>query len=419
MQKTAQKRGLVDKIWDKVNISGMAAERFFNSDFQKVMESIRQNDDDIRSIVSGETIGNGDPGDDPVSLKAVLKSAKSNLNKREYMSAVADLGTFHKKVGDVLDKIKTINSNVDAVHDDFLFKELDDNKKKILHNMKSKFSQQQNYEELIKKADLMDFFFNISKPRGRALIAWEKRYPGRVKELKQGANNLLNKSESLLGLILSELKNMSSARANRNVDNYMKAAGKINKGYDSYHALFAEFYKKHVLNFLNKMELAPPPEVKEVGKGESPVQVNIEQLDPEINKRPDVSNLPKTEDWVQTEPKAPLAFQPTMPSANEVERPVSLPNMSAPKVPELDTTPAPPPVHISDPPSGEFKSDQIAKELFGPKAAHQKFYQSLELMQGEDPIILAKFISKYADSIQNTDLDTAVKLFKIAKNIRG
>jgi hypothetical protein len=250
----------------------------------------------------------------------------------------------------------------------------------------------------------------------------------------------LNKSESFLSLILSSLKEMSSARANRHVDNYMKEAGRISKAYNPYHQSFKEFYKKHVENFLNKIELTPTEQVenKQIINQKSPMVVDVEQLDPATNKRPDVSAVPITQDEklpitqddesIATSPNTPapgvvsnsLPFQPTMPSANEVDKKVTLPNMSAPKVPDIsDTNPAPPPVHLSEPPEGEFKSDQIAKELFGPKAAHQKFYRSLESMQGEDPIILAKFISKYAKSIQKTDLATAVQLFKIAKNIKG
>ena len=104
MQKTAQKRGLLDKLIENSginNISGIAAEKFFNPEFKEVMETLRKKDDTIRSIVAGEIIGDGDPGEGPTALKKLLKNAKSNIARREYMSATADLGWFHKKISDI------------------------------------------------------------------------------------------------------------------------------------------------------------------------------------------------------------------------------------------------------------------------------------------------------------------------------
>ena len=52
-------------------------------------------------------------------------------------------------------------------------------------------------------------------------------------------------------------------------------------------------------------------------------------------------------------------------------------------------------------------------------SAHQNFYESLQAMSQESPLILAKYIAKYAASIQTTDPETAVNLFGIAKQIKG
>jgi hypothetical protein len=51
--------------------------------------------------------------------------------------------------------------------------------------------------------------------------------------------------------------------------------------------------------------------------------------------------------------------------------------------------------------------------------AHKRFMQSLEAMGGEDPRILASYISKYATSIQKDDPETAINLFTVAKQIKG
>src|ERR1700722_8619283 len=119
MQKIAQRRGILNKLREMTNVSGVAAEKFFNPQFQEVMENLRQVDDNIRSIVSGQSIDSGDPGKDPTSLKKLIQSAKSNLNRREYMTAVAELGRFHKKLFDMITEIGNLHSKVDEVHHQF------------------------------------------------------------------------------------------------------------------------------------------------------------------------------------------------------------------------------------------------------------------------------------------------------------
>jgi predicted DNA-binding ribbon-helix-helix protein len=51
--------------------------------------------------------------------------------------------------------------------------------------------------------------------------------------------------------------------------------------------------------------------------------------------------------------------------------------------------------------------------------SHENFYNSLQSMANEDPIIVASFIRKYAESIQNSDIETAIKLMKTVRSIRG
>src|SRR5574338_383594 len=98
MQKNAQSkrelgRGIGSWLKDIPSaISGKATEKYFNPEFLKVMTSLRKVDNNLRSIVSGESVGtedgdNGDPGKYKISLKALLKQIKSNLNRREYMVA--------------------------------------------------------------------------------------------------------------------------------------------------------------------------------------------------------------------------------------------------------------------------------------------------------------------------------------------
>jgi hypothetical protein len=428
MQKTAQKRSVLNKLREMTNVSGIAAEKFFNPEFQKVMESLREKDDHIRSIVSGEVIGAGDPGNDPVSVKDLLKSSKSNLNRREYMTAVAELGRVHKKLFDTVQMISSLNSDVDKVHHEFLFKDLDDERKKQLADMKTRFASNQQFSYLVKEAGVMDFFYNIGTKRGRALAAWEKRYPKQVGKLKKDTEALQSKTEALFATVLSSLKEMASARATRNIDNYVKAAEKITKGYQGYDKMFREYYNSNVKGFLEKVELVSPTEkvedAKELGKQELPVEKKDETIStqaPVTLKNEPSSSAQETLPYAPTTPAPPLPSNkdvvpippaPLVPTniVNTLPYPGTVPD-SSPK-----TEPSPPP---SMAPEGEnFKSDQLAEKMWGVKA-HEKFFSSLQSLSNEAPLILASYIAKYASSIQSTDTDTSIKLFNIVKSIKG
>src|SRR5580692_7337557 len=120
MDKTAQKRSLLNKIQEGTNIGGKAAEKYFAPEFERVMNSLRKNDAKIRAIATGQSIEGADPGPDPIALKDLLKSAKSFLNRREYMSAVADLGRFHNKMVSISKVLSEVNLDIDKVHHEFL-----------------------------------------------------------------------------------------------------------------------------------------------------------------------------------------------------------------------------------------------------------------------------------------------------------
>lgn len=399
MQKTAQKRGLLDKLIENSginNISGIAAEKFFNPEFKEVMETLRKKDDTIRSIVAGEIIGDGDPGDSPIALKKLLKNAKSNINRREYMSATADLGWFHKKILDISKEINGLDFKIDAIHYKFLFK--DDDQRKILTEMGTRLANNQK-QLLFKEAGIMDFLHNMINERGKALATWEKRYPNKFKKLKTDIVNLFDRSESLLNVTLSSLKEMARARATRDVDSYMGIASKIISHNDKYDSLFKDFYNSNVKEFLEKLK-------------------KIESISPSV-KLPDAKNLNNQNiPDLMPGPTGPTGTIPGQPISENpfplVQQKVKLEEDS--KV--SDTDPAGPPVMEDKKSADEFKSDQIAREM-GLVTSHSKFFNSLQSLSNEDPLILASYISKYAKSIQNTDLPTAIKLFSIVKNIKG
>lgn len=451
MDKTAQspKRRIRDKIREKTNFGGIAAENLFDPDFKRVMESLRAKDDTIRSIAAGEVIGDGNPGADEISLKQLVKNIKSNINRREYMSSLADLNRFHKKVYEIVREIDSLENDVDKVHNDFLFKDLDDDHRKYLHDMKTRFASRKT--NLVKEAGIgsymMDLFHNVGTTRGKALAAWEKRYPGKFKNFKRAIIALSDKTESFFSSIISILKDMGTQRATRHVDNYIKEAGKIVKGYNSYDEAFKNFYKEHVKGFIDKVDLGPKVKEDKISETQDDPELNapvsalpfsdmptnrsipdgpahIERLDRQVDSLvlptlDEPSAAPSAAPSTNKGEPLPQAMSPYGPVTERMPHAITMPS-----APDANTMPsAPDTISMPQaemplgPDEGEYKSDQIAKEMFG-KAAHYNFFKTLESLSGESPLIMASFITKYAKSLQKTDPVTAIKLFKIAKDIK-
>ena len=395
MEKTSQKRSILNKIREMTNVSGIAAEKYFNPQFEEVMNNLRSVDANIRSIAAGKSLDGGDPGSDLVALKDLLKSAKSNLNRREFMMSVADLGRFHKKVADIIVEINKLQNKVDEVHHQFLFQDLGDEHKKELQRLKGKWASRQ--QEIVKEANIMDFFHNIFNDRGRALSFYEKRYEKQVKPLRAATANMLAQSEKVLNNILSLLKEMATARATRSPDKYINAAQKIDKIYRSYDQSFKAYYTDKIKPFEKFFQAEPAKQVDDVGIGKQEVPATPREA-PELDFPPG-KNEEANKDW---------------PFSEFNKKPVNIP--PAPKVPtnvgpEIPPPPMPPDTQPELPPN--MKSDE--PETLKPKKSHEQFYASLQSMADEHPTIVASFIRKYAQSIQSNDPETAVKLMMTLK----
>jgi len=454
MDKFAQRRGLLNKLHEWGNVSGRSAEKFFNPEFLKVMTALRLRDDNIRSIVAGEAIGDGNPGRDKTSVKQLLKSAKSNLNRREYMQGVSDLGRFHSKLLEVANEIGALDSNVNEVHEGFLFKHLSDKGKdnetpeefekrtkhlEHLKDLKQRFSSAQK-NVMIKEANIADLLVNMGTQRGRALAAWEKRYKGQTAALKAESGKQVEIAEKILELTLSQLKVMATHRAGRNVDEYMRAAKKISDKYELYDMEFKKYYTTHIKGFLEKMF---PKEVL------APETTSATPAIPGSPKVPDLSlpgspksDSPKAPDMASPSVLGPVGTPPTMPSRSEptvyrspLAPPVAptalhdtLPPSAAPAtIPAPDTIPSPAPdMTVAPPESGVVPTSRMTpdemrnmEQQHGVVANHKNFYSTLQSMSNENPIILKSFISTYAKKIASSDPTTSIQLLNVVKSIKG
>jgi hypothetical protein len=182
---------------------------------------------------------------------------------------------------------------------------------------------------------------------------------------------------------------------------------------------FKNFYDTEIKNILEQQDWfkttmpgvqAPAtPAVTPAGQPPEDITKTIQEPPkiPALPRIPPMPASPQLEKQVDTESGEVTYIDPK----TRLEIPVE--NVPAPKPPVFDPTArvtnAPPPAVRIAPP--------LPKLRIG--AQHAQFYQSLETMAEESPSVLASHIIRYARSILNSDLETSIKLLKIASNIKG
>jgi hypothetical protein len=423
MNKIAQKQGLKNWYERMKDVPFRSAENFFKPELKRVMARLAEVDDVVRSTLSGSKIGKASP-EDATSAKNLLKEAKSFINRREYMSAVASLGRFHKKMFDVAQVLKALDLDVNKIHHQFLFNKLPNKHREQLEEMRSRFATG-SPEYFIKEAGIVDFLRNIGTQRGRALSAWEKRYPKIAAKIRDGASMQLESAQSVLTDSLELLKEMGSNRATSNIDAYLANAKQlinvINK-YDTGKNGFRNYYNDVIKPYLDAQAKIEAEEAQEQSTSNAAKSVQNMLVDQSGKNLAEEAAAPSSTRIV-VDPSIDPDVEISGNAPTSLPRPPAIPNNFPlprfnPTVPP--SVPSLPHPAVNAPIPEKYKSDEVAEDLFGPKKdAYTAFLDSLEVFGNENPIVLASHISKYAKSIQADQPATAIKLFKIAKSLRG
>lgn len=416
MQKIAQKREsrlrklLTTDLGDYFEGKGFEKA---SPEFSQVVQEMNDTDEKVRAVATG---------DGKESLKDLLKQIKSNINRREYMKAIALLGKFHKKMYDINLLLGLFAKNIDKTHEKFLFHGLDDDTQQHLKSFRDKWASAHPY--FIKQANILDFFHNLTNERGRALAGWEKRYPIKVKKVKDGAISALLAAEKMLSVLLVNFKLMDKARTVRNPDNYILASRKILEHFKSpYDRDFKIFYDTEIKGLLEQQDffktvVPGAPDSGGVGfvpPGQMPddttktIQTPVQSIIPQLPKVPSMPVAPKYDQQIDND-TGEITY---VDKKTRLEVPTN--NISTPKPPIFDPKArvlnGPPPIARIAPPMPPPPKLRIAFE-------HDKFYKSLETMAEEAPIVLVSHIIKYAKSILKSDPETGIRLFKIAKSMK-
>lgn len=416
MDKTAQQRSRLNKLREWANIPAERATAFFAPEHERVMDALRLVDDHVRAELSGKEIDGVAPTTGMnQSAKDLLKSARKNFLQNEFMTGISELGAFHQKMSEVIKHLDTFKIEVDKVHHQFLFQDMDEDKLNRLRSHMERKAQLEQAAALMKEAGMMDFFHklhNAFTPRGRALAAWVKKYPKETKVLRERGMRLVEAAQTLLNNTLVVLKQMATARATRRPDAYKDSSDKIRaefskfsdgeKGFNSYYNnVVKPFIETKVrIEEAQKLKLEQEKAKQEAAKAPPPVDQGpptVPSLPSAAPAEPPVEQAPVT----LNQPPVPAAFGP--PGGSPPFAPVPRRTLQLVQEPDDDEAP------------DTEKTPPTMRGL----GSHQRFFESLEAMSGEDPKILGKYIAKYASSIQSQDPTTAIELFSIVKSLRG
>ena len=240
METFAQKRSRLNKLREIVNKPVGALKKVFDPEFEPLWEKMGQVDEQIR--------------EEAAELKEYVKVAKTNFNRREYMTAIRFLGSFHDQIEKIDKQLADLLTSVDIKHHEFLFGDLDPEDLKYLTNqLGTKFDKRvptQKRASIEKEAGLTDWWHNISTDRGRQLAAWEKRFSKDAKELKRQTGVLINKSEQLYNLVISTFKQFATYYATRKVEDYLKLAEKLRQRFRAYTTAFDTYYNTYVKKYI-------------------------------------------------------------------------------------------------------------------------------------------------------------------------
>lgn len=419
MDKTAQERGWLNKIREFSNIPAEKATSFFAPEHERVMESLREVDDQIRAELSGKEIDGVTPATGITqSAKDLLKSARKNFLQNEFMTGISELGAFHQKMTQVVKHLDSFKIEVDKVHHQFLFQDMDEDKLNRLRSHMERKAQLEQAAAMMKEAGMMDFFHklhNALTPRGRALSAWVKKYPKETKDLRERGMKLVDAAQALLNNTLVVLKQMATARATRRPDAYKDSSDKIRAEFSK----FSDGEKGFTAYYNNVVK----PFIDTKSKIEEAQKLRMEQEKAKREAEEAAKAKPTEEQGPPTVPSLPSPVAPAgAPPASQPPVTLNQPPIAA-AFPPGGSPPFPPAAkpRLELVPESEEEAPDTLKDpptLRG-LGSHQRFFESLESMSGEDPRILAKYISKYASSIQGKDPTTAIELFSIVKRLRG
>lgn len=427
MDKTAQKRNIIDRAREKMDIGGVAAEKF-NPEVKKVMDNIREVDDAVRSIVAGVQQGKAAAPKDARSLKKILENAKTSFKRLEYLAAVSDIMKFSKKIDEVSNILDNINADMTEAQQKFLFEGVDP---ETIKYITEQFKEAKFNRNMVKEAGVINWMADsirmYTSDRGKALRYWQKMFPKKTAQLKKEIDKMIKLGEALVSSILLSLKSMNSFRINRDPEDYILAAAKMKDKITKYLTTFAQFKKDPVESFVTKYMNQNPTKQQEeqvAAKEETATEAPTPSSTAPIGIGQSIYNAGKAiapavqqlggvvSDFTKemAGKGKPLPVASVAPVATPVEPNTSKPpQIGAPYLPEIGEG------NLTDEEQEAANQPEVGGKYINSNT--RKFIKSLEVLSNESPLILKNYILKYAKTIESTDPMTSIKLKNIVSKI--
>ena len=236
----AQRMGFFNKLREKVNLRGRAAE-WWTESFSLFMNEVRKTDDEVRDLAE--------------KLDEYLKQSKQLFSDREYISFFGPLNSFYHIHKSIVIKLEKIDNDFTSGTYKFLASSL---KKEHADELKNIHIDASKIEVLIKQAAFFDWFNSLFDTRKMGLRSLQKRFPKFFAELKKEGRKLLDLAIILQKTLLSNLKSMAKARATRKIEIYVLSIRSYVSKFDVFESYFKTFDKKHVQNAVKEL----PEEIK-------------------------------------------------------------------------------------------------------------------------------------------------------------
>jgi hypothetical protein len=381
MDKSAQERTWLNKLREKTNLYGKSLEGF-NNEFAEMMQRLRSTDERIRTQAEG--------------VRDLVKSAQQQVNRRDYLAAAIDLTEFHKKCRYIAADLGTFIKSIDTKNFKVLLDQFDEEQKKQLfgYNPDEELSPDQgsvNDVQIETQAGLLDVVHNLTTERGKAMRALEKNFSiSFLSDLKKNSYAIVEKSNRFLAFLLTTFKKLATALARRKIKQYVDLAKNfINKlsGKGGYHDIFVKFYNDNVVPLKQQHENI----VEEQRKAE---EVKSKSIEDAAAKR--MQEMQNQKDWAQSGQQQKFENVMNVPqNTTQNNVPIDLKNVKP------------------DPNRSKETLDELDR-------LHQKasFISQIEKSaSSNDPKQMVSQILSFSAELEDTDLDTSLKLIAIAEGL--
>lgn len=472
MQKTAQERGFLSNLNEKLSPI-QDVKKKLSPEFRQVMENLVERDEKARKLALDEYgVSLKQLAENAKTFCDKKDYMRAFSNIAQFHDIVVEIINEWSGVQDMMQESyhKYLLEDIDDETKEKLITFRDKFKPKAANYKTYGFTKNALFDELWEKIKHKMHKHQLNKE-------FEKAYKEFVNQTKIMSATVVNLQRSLS----RTFKQLNGFRNNGKPQEYIKETLAFKKVFEKFSAQFNKYYMTHVKPIVDKLALDRstilPEQVKPEQKKALPVAPAKQEIKPaELPQVPDLevsrptlpmadrSTLPMLQEKRTTMPGEPLpnAFveskRPTI-ELSEDDPDVEIISEQKPK--EAPKPPSEPQkkaeeeikhdfskegqelyrkiIKINDKEHFEFyhkpsKNDAAKKVIVGQymklknslsnynddliiKNSHKNFFSNLEKLSNESPILVAKFIYKYAQLIEKTDQKTSNKLKQIVNTM--